>query len=83
MAERDDFLHALVAYFDVAFTKCHKTVRFTTGECPLGWVGEGDVGGMEEGARRQGKNADAVSVMGICRPPWLPGMHACVPFKAP
>lgn len=32
MAERDDFVHALVAYFDVSFTKCHKLMGFSTGQ---------------------------------------------------
>ncbi|KAM1605479.1 hypothetical protein PS2_026226 [Malus domestica] len=31
VAERDDFVHALVAYFDVSFTKCHKLMGFSTG----------------------------------------------------
>ncbi|XP_004287525.1 PREDICTED: probable protein arginine N-methyltransferase 1 [Fragaria vesca subsp. vesca] len=31
IAERDDFIHALVAYFDVSFTKCHKLMGFSTG----------------------------------------------------
>ncbi|KAM7515612.1 hypothetical protein LguiA_005195 [Lonicera macranthoides] len=31
VAERDDYIHALVAYFDVAFTKCHKMTGFSTG----------------------------------------------------
>ncbi|KAI5556700.1 hypothetical protein POPTR_018G067200v4 [Populus trichocarpa] len=31
VAERDDFIHALVAYFDVSFTKCHKFTGFSTG----------------------------------------------------
>ncbi|OAY53929.1 hypothetical protein MANES_03G034800v8 [Manihot esculenta] len=30
-AERDDYIHALVAYFDVSFTKCHKLMGFSTG----------------------------------------------------
>jgi hypothetical protein len=32
VAERDDFIHALVAYFDVSFTKCHKFTGFSTGQ---------------------------------------------------
>ncbi|KAK0618089.1 S-adenosyl-L-methionine-dependent methyltransferase [Bombardia bombarda] len=28
---RDDFIHALVAWFDIDFTACHKPVRFSTG----------------------------------------------------
>ena len=42
VAERDDYIHALVAYFDVSFTKCHKLMGFSTGKflhlllkCPL------------------------------------------------
>ncbi|KAG7021923.1 Protein arginine N-methyltransferase 1.1 [Cucurbita argyrosperma subsp. argyrosperma] len=31
IAERDDYIHALVAYFDVSFTKCHKLTGFSTG----------------------------------------------------
>ncbi|XP_060188432.1 probable protein arginine N-methyltransferase 1 [Lycium barbarum] len=31
VAERDDYIHALVAYFDVSFTKCHKLTGFSTG----------------------------------------------------
>lgn len=29
--ERDDYLHALVVYFDIEFSRCHKPVRFSTG----------------------------------------------------
>jgi len=28
---RDDFVHALIAWFDIDFTACHKTIRFSTG----------------------------------------------------
>jgi protein arginine N-methyltransferase 1 len=31
VAERNDFVHALVAYFDVSFTNCHKLMAFSTG----------------------------------------------------
>lgn len=31
VAERDDYIHALVAYFDVSFTKCRKLMGFSTG----------------------------------------------------
>ncbi|KAK1417384.1 hypothetical protein QVD17_26511 [Tagetes erecta] len=31
VAERDDYIHALVAYFDVSFTVCHKPTGFSTG----------------------------------------------------
>lgn len=31
VAERDDYIHALVAYFDVSFTRCHKLMGFSTG----------------------------------------------------
>lgn len=31
VAERDDYIHALVAYFDVSFTKCHRLTGFSTG----------------------------------------------------
>ncbi|KAI2467756.1 protein arginine N-methyltransferase 1 [Annulohypoxylon bovei var. microspora] len=30
-ARRDDFVHALVAWFDIDFTACHKPIRFSTG----------------------------------------------------
>ena len=35
VAERDDYIHALVAYFDVSFTKCHKLMGFSTGQAFL------------------------------------------------
>ncbi|KAJ9133968.1 HNRNP arginine N-methyltransferase [Pleurostoma richardsiae] len=28
---RDDFVHALVAWFDIEFTACHKPIKFSTG----------------------------------------------------
>ncbi|OTA64586.1 HNRNP arginine N-methyltransferase [Hypoxylon sp. EC38] len=28
---RDDFVHAIVAWFDIDFTACHKPIRFSTG----------------------------------------------------
>ncbi|XP_058727237.1 probable protein arginine N-methyltransferase 1.2 [Vicia villosa] len=31
VANHDDFIHALVAYFDVSFTRCHKLMGFSTG----------------------------------------------------
>ncbi|MCO5606897.1 hypothetical protein L7F22_061088 [Adiantum nelumboides] len=31
IAQRSDYVHALVAYFDVSFTKCHKPTGFSTG----------------------------------------------------
>lgn len=30
-ANRDDFIHALVSWFDIDFTACHKPIRFSTG----------------------------------------------------
>ena len=29
--DRDDYVHAFIAYFDIAFTACHKPVFFSTG----------------------------------------------------
>jgi len=31
VATRDDFVHAIVAWFDIGFEACHKPVRFSTG----------------------------------------------------
>ncbi|KAG2249580.1 hypothetical protein Bca4012_022799 [Brassica carinata] len=31
VAQRNDYIHALVAYFDVSFTTCHKLLGFSTG----------------------------------------------------
>ncbi|CAA0814282.1 Protein arginine N-methyltransferase 1.1 [Striga hermonthica] len=31
VADRDDYIHALVAYFNVSFTHCHKPMGFSTG----------------------------------------------------
>ena len=30
-AQRNDFIHALIAWFDIDFSACHKTIRFSTG----------------------------------------------------
>ncbi|KAJ3278893.1 Protein arginine N-methyltransferase 1-B [Blyttiomyces sp. JEL0837] len=30
-AQRDDFIHAFICYFDIKFTACHRPVRFSTG----------------------------------------------------
>ncbi|KAK9478729.1 S-adenosyl-L-methionine-dependent methyltransferase [Lipomyces japonicus] len=30
-ARRDDFVHALIAWFDIDFSKCHKLIQFSTG----------------------------------------------------
>lgn len=35
VAERNDFIHAFVAYFDVSFTQCHKPMGFSTGSIAL------------------------------------------------
>ena len=29
--QRNDFIHALIAWFDIEFTACHKPIRFSTG----------------------------------------------------
>ncbi|KAJ3293433.1 Protein arginine N-methyltransferase 1 [Borealophlyctis nickersoniae] len=31
VAQRDDYIHAFISYFDIAFTACHKPVHFSTG----------------------------------------------------
>ena len=48
VAKRDDYIHALVAYFDVSFTKCHKLMGFSTGEflCPSIWMVLDDIIGL-------------------------------------
>lgn len=30
--QRNDYIHALVTYFHIEFTKCHKKTSFSTGE---------------------------------------------------
>ena len=30
-ARRNDFIHAIIAWFDIDFSACHKPIRFTTG----------------------------------------------------
>lgn len=32
--QRNDYVHALVTYFNIEFTKCHKKTGFSTGEEP-------------------------------------------------
>ena len=29
--QRNDYVHALIAWFDIEFSKCHKPIRFSTG----------------------------------------------------
>lgn len=31
IAKRNDFIHALIAWFDIEFSACHKPIRFSTG----------------------------------------------------
>lgn len=31
LCRRNDFVHALIAWFDIEFTACHKLVKFSTG----------------------------------------------------
>ena len=31
VARRDDFVHALISWFDIEFAACHKPIRFSTG----------------------------------------------------
>lgn len=31
VARRNDFIHALIAWFDIEFSACHKPIRFSTG----------------------------------------------------
>ncbi|KAJ3341711.1 type I protein arginine N-methyltransferase Rmt1 [Gonapodya sp. JEL0774] len=31
VAQRDDFIHALIMWFDIGFESCHKPIRFSTG----------------------------------------------------
>jgi protein arginine N-methyltransferase 1 len=30
-ARRDDFIHAIIAWFDIEFSACHKPIKFSTG----------------------------------------------------
>lgn len=34
--QRNDYIHALVTYFNIEFTKCHKKMGFSTGEPLVG-----------------------------------------------
>ena len=31
VSRRDDFIHAIIAWFDIEFSACHKPIRFSTG----------------------------------------------------
>lgn len=35
--QRNDYVHALVTYFNIEFTKCHKKMGFSTGEISAGF----------------------------------------------
>lgn len=37
--KRNDYVHALVAYFNIEFTRCHKRTGFSTSECWAGVTG--------------------------------------------
>uniref|UniRef100_A0A8C6VWP7 Protein arginine methyltransferase 1 n=1 Tax=Nothobranchius furzeri TaxID=105023 RepID=A0A8C6VWP7_NOTFU len=32
--KRNDYIHALVTYFNIEFTRCHKKIGFSTSQCP-------------------------------------------------
>lgn len=36
--QRNDYVHALVTYFNIEFTKCHKKMGFSTGELSTGFL---------------------------------------------
>lgn len=36
--QRNDYVHALVTYFNIEFTKCHKKMGFSTGELATGFL---------------------------------------------
>ena len=55
-ARRDDFVHALVAWFDIEFTACHKTVAFSTGPGPLA-TASSTTSESTTGARRRSTSA--------------------------
>ena len=38
---RNDYLHALVTFFNIEFTKCHKLTGFSTGNITLLWTALG------------------------------------------
>lgn len=58
---RNDFIHALIAWFDIDFTACHKPIRFSTGphtkythwKQTVFYLGEGQIT-AEEGEHLQG-----------------------------
>lgn len=31
--KRNDYIHALVTYFNIEFTRCHKRIGFSTSQC--------------------------------------------------
>lgn len=37
--QRNDYVHALVTYFNIEFTKCHKKMGFSTGEFLVNFLG--------------------------------------------
>lgn len=44
--KRNDYVHALVAYFNIEFTRCHKRTGFSTSEGHVG-LGRGGKDGTE------------------------------------
>ncbi|TYG62166.1 hypothetical protein ES288_D07G206500v1 [Gossypium darwinii] len=61
IAERDDYIHAFVAYFDVSFTKCHKLMGFSTEDVLTICEGETIIGSMTVAPNK--KNPRDVDIM--------------------
>ncbi|KAG4208134.1 hypothetical protein ERO13_A03G112250v2, partial [Gossypium hirsutum] len=61
IAERDDYIHAFVAYFDVSFTKCHKLMGFSTKDVLTICEGETIIGSMTVAPNK--KNPRDVDIM--------------------
>lgn len=53
--KRNDYVHALVAYFNIEFTRCHKRTGFSTSEGHVG-LGRGLRAAWEQGGKLSGLN---------------------------
>lgn len=77
--KRNDYVHALVAYFNIEFTRCHKRTGFSTSEA--GHRGTGAVGLRQEWP--EGAPGPGGFSQQLCQPPKCTVPQSLHPQKSP